>query len=395
MSEHPRDDEDLQSFLDGDSALSRRYKDASDEQPPAKVDAAILAASEWAVGAGPGRGGQRSAPERPGGAVRGGSKWWDKLFSRWSVPLATAAVVVVAATLTLMIERDPELERIERDYDSVALNAPDKRAEEAEQTQTMAGQSDTVDADQPAPAASSRPASAIVKSEAAGAENDSKPARSTAPERLAFRPVQEDDAVAAANAVARKQAADRKEAAGATGRQETPAEPVLGEFAGNVAPPAAEPARSSELESKLVDNAVPVERRREADASRVDADVATEEAAAPVAAPTQAFSPAPATAVETEPADVIGDRDGATAPSGMSSARVPAPANSDTRSAARDPEQWIADIEEQLALGNRELARAAVRNFRERYPDYKLPDALAELLPADESGTGASGMEDQ
>ncbi|KPK32801.1 MAG: hypothetical protein AMJ66_06295, partial [Betaproteobacteria bacterium SG8_40] len=177
--------------------------------------------------------------------------------------------------------------------------------------------------------------------------------------------------------------------------QETPAEPVLGEFAGNVAPPAAEPARSSELESKLVDNAVPVERRREADASRVDADVATEEAAAPVAAPTQAFSPAPATAVETEPADVIGDRDGATAPSGMSSARVPAPANSDTRSAARDPEQWIADIEEQLALGNRELARAAVRNFRERYPDYKLPDALAELLPADESGTGASGMEDQ
>ena len=28
-----------------------------------------------------------------------------------------------------------------------------------------------------------------------------------------------------------------------------------------------------------------------------------------------------------------------------------------------------------------ELAKAAVKNFRSRYPDYKLPDALEKLLP--------------
>ena len=55
------------------------------------------------------------------------------------------------------------------------------------------------------------------------------------------------------------------------------------------------------------------------------------------------------------------------------------PAASGSRSAGRDPDEWIADIEEQLALGNRELARAALRNFRERYPDYELPEALQEL----------------
>ena len=56
------------------------------------------------------------------------------------------------------------------------------------------------------------------------------------------------------------------------------------------------------------------------------------------------------------------------------------PSSSGASSSGRDPDEWIADIEEQLALGNRELARAAVKNFRDRYPDYELPEALEQLL---------------
>lgn len=382
VSEHPRDDEELQSFLNGDSVLSRRYRQASDEQPPEKVDAAILAASQWAVGAEPGRGDRRYPGPRSGGAAHGGSRWWDRLFSRWGVPLATAAVVVIAATLTLMIERTPELERIEREHDSVALNAPAKPGAEAERS--LSGSNGEADAVQSAPAASPHQPT----SELAGAKSEepvaaSKPAPPSAPERIAFRPVQEEDAIAAANAVARKQAAERKETAGTTGRPATPAEPVLGAFADNVAPPVAGPAPSSEQKSAVVDIAAPVERRREAEALRVedgaDAQITRQQAAAPVATtPAQVFSPVPMASTETEPADVIAE--GATAAS---------PASSEARSAVRDPEQWIADIEEQLALGNRELARAAVRNFRERYPDYKLPDALEKLLPASDSTTDA------
>ncbi len=69
---------------------------------------------------------------------------------------------------------------------------------------------------------------------------------------------------------------------------------------------------------------------------------------------------------------------------------VPAPtvpvqsSSSGSSSSGRDPDEWIADIEEQLALGNRELARAAVKNFRDRYPDYELPEALEQLLSAND-----------
>ncbi len=404
MSEHPRDDEELQSFLEGNSALSRRYKDASDEQPPAKVDAAILAASEWAVGAEPDRGQQRSTPERPGGAAHVGSRWWDKLFSRWSVPLATAAVVVIAATLTLMIERDPELERIENGPDSVALNAPGMRADDAEQT--IAEQNNVADADQSRPAAPSRePAPAMAKPKREESERVEP-----APERLAFRPVQQEP-VAAKDSAARQQEAVSKEASSATGRAAMPAGPVLGEVAENVAQPAMPPAAglvpSTEEKSMVADVAAPVERRRDNDVVRTEdvaaAGVASEQTAAPATAETGAFSPEQTLVEETEPADGSGatlqtaaaEQDGASAPLDMSSSPTQTPASSDSRSSVRDPEQWIADIEEQLALGNRELARAAVRNFRERYPDYKLPDALAELLPANEPESAAPDMENQ
>ena len=100
VSDQPRDDE-LQAFLAGQSALSHRYRESSDELPPAHVDAAVLASARQAVESDNSRAGSR----------RSGWKWPRFSLMRWSVPLATAAVVVVAATLTLTIQRDPEIDR--------------------------------------------------------------------------------------------------------------------------------------------------------------------------------------------------------------------------------------------------------------------------------------------
>lgn len=400
VSEHPRDDEELEAFLKGDSTLSRRYREAGDEQPPAKVDAAILAASQWAVGADPGKDNQKRDSRRSVRASNAGSNWWSGFFSRWSVPLATAAVFVIAATLTLMIEREPELERIERQSDSIALNAPDKRSGDmlAELAQQDVDATAERSSASPSP---DEPASAPVKSKPEkSTQAQSEPvkasppaATSTAPRRLEFRPVEEEAPVVAKDSDA------RKEAVSASGRLEKPPAETVAGFAGDMAQPTAPPVEVSaslveekavvEQESVAEELVVPAERRRDNDAM-LAGDI-----------PPTEMSPDQSTAAVTglagaqrnaaEPADEIAslqaqseESDALMAPPPTQFApaqSVPvSPATSGTRSAGRDPDKWIADIEEQLALGNRELARAAVKNFRERYPDYELPEALEELL---------------
>ncbi|NIO40200.1 MAG: hypothetical protein GTO41_08400, partial [Burkholderiales bacterium] len=102
MSERPRDDEELQAFLSRESGLSRRYRESGDEQPPAHVDDAILAASRWAVGADRNRRTGRTSGSHYGASPQSGTRWRRSIVARWSVPLAMAAVVVVAVTLTIM-----------------------------------------------------------------------------------------------------------------------------------------------------------------------------------------------------------------------------------------------------------------------------------------------------
>ena len=71
-----------------DRELSRIYRDADAPEPPQRIDDAILAASRRAAGAGP-----RSA--RTG------------LARRWHMPVALAASVILAVTLTLMVLEQP------------------------------------------------------------------------------------------------------------------------------------------------------------------------------------------------------------------------------------------------------------------------------------------------
>jgi hypothetical protein len=395
VSEHPRDDDELRAFLERDSALSRRYREVSDEQPPAKVDAAILAASQWAVGADMGQVSQRPASAHRDGAAHAVSKRRPSVFSRWSIPLATAAVVVVAATLTLMIERDPGIDRpgidrMERQHDAIALNAPEEATEQTSATSDEAGVDRLAASSVPPvsmPAAAKleqvKPAPPRARSEQAVPSAPSA-ATSAAPKRLEFRPVQGGDA------------ATKKEAESTSGRSET----SLGEAAAKradsaiqLAQPARAPAPSAEEKSASADIAGPVVRRRDTDAS-LARDVPSGQTAEAVMAESEMPSTVPAgKASNAEPADTqladegtsieatIDERNAATAAPAAQSAPVQRATAVGPESGARDPEEWIADIEEQLAKGNRELAKAAVKNFRSRYPDYKLPDALEKLLP--------------
>lgn len=74
-------DEQLDDYLRGDSPLTRAYRETAREQPPARLDAAILA--QAGTGA-PRRGG------RP----------------RWLIPLSLAATVVLAVGVVLFATRE-------------------------------------------------------------------------------------------------------------------------------------------------------------------------------------------------------------------------------------------------------------------------------------------------
>lgn len=91
MSEDRREQEALEEFLQRRSRVSKAYRDASGEQPPAALDAAILAASRRAAGAG---------PRRLGWAAR------------WGTPLAAAAVLVLAVAVMLRYQDEPQIAQL-------------------------------------------------------------------------------------------------------------------------------------------------------------------------------------------------------------------------------------------------------------------------------------------
>lgn len=70
-----------------DETLSRLYREAPQAEPPARVDAAVLAAA------------RRAAAPRPGR-----QPWWR----RWAIPLSVTAVALLSASLTLLVSREPE-----------------------------------------------------------------------------------------------------------------------------------------------------------------------------------------------------------------------------------------------------------------------------------------------
>ena len=81
MVERKKDDRLLDEYLRGGSPLSRVYRETGREEPPAHLDAAILAQAKAAVGA------RRSKP-------------------RWFMPLSLAATVVLSVGVVLLMSRE-------------------------------------------------------------------------------------------------------------------------------------------------------------------------------------------------------------------------------------------------------------------------------------------------
>ncbi len=81
MAERKQDDRLLDEYLRGDSALARAYRETGREEPPAHLDAAILAQARAAT-----------APRRGG-------------KPRWLMPLSLAATVVLSIGVVLLMSK--------------------------------------------------------------------------------------------------------------------------------------------------------------------------------------------------------------------------------------------------------------------------------------------------
>lgn len=435
MSEHSHDDEELEAFLSRDSALSRRYRESSDEQPPEHVDAAILAASRWAVGADRisadrtssertgagttgadrnGRGARHTGSDF-GQALRAGARWRRSVVARWSVPLAMAAVVVLAVTLTITIERDPELDRIYQRYDSPAPaegeTVRDDAMAEADVAAPRPPAAKAVSPGLTATSSEPAPASPLAKQEPA----DTLPADllPQVKEQIARQPAQQNRLAARK----RSEMSQQGLAADQTVKRDTPATVAEEQVAEKVAPasttvapfpdgPSAETKAAGDGDAGMTDLddiarlgeaasvdeiASPVEARDdsafagaralpEAEQSPPAAAVAPGRqqalAPAPLAVPQEERETAEQEMAERGLAESVQPAEIAAA----ESVREPEPFREPVQ--IREPVRWIEDIEELLAQGRRDEAVDSLKAFRTEYPDYELPPDLLALLPA-------------
>lgn len=84
---NPPDEQQLDEYLRGESELSGTYRELPDSEPPAHLDAAIRAEAA------------RAARPRP-----------LQRWTRWTLPLAATATVLLAANLALLMRDQPEFE---------------------------------------------------------------------------------------------------------------------------------------------------------------------------------------------------------------------------------------------------------------------------------------------
>lgn len=90
----PKDDQMLDDYLRGDSSLTRAYRSAANEQPPAEVDEAILAAARAQL-----ESTNRTTRRRPA---------YSPFSAHWTIPVSAAAVLVITVGMGMFLTRDVE-----------------------------------------------------------------------------------------------------------------------------------------------------------------------------------------------------------------------------------------------------------------------------------------------
>jgi hypothetical protein len=278
--------------------VSARYREAANDEPSARLDAAILQAARAQAG----RGGVRR---------------------NWRVPAAVAAVLVVGVSLSFMtkevIDPPPPLEQRRGADAAPAASGMAKPA-----SPSLAMKSDAPPEAKEKRAFDSRPS----RERGARADREAGARQAPAADAVEVSPGQAVSSPAADIAPpAPPVAAAPATAASARPQASAPGEPALQDKAYEQQAP---------LQDRLAEKkAAPVEEARRLQSLR------KEEAAGIASGNVASASAAPQTA-----------------------------------------EQWVRQIEALVAQGRPAEAKARLAEFRKRYPDYRLPEALRKLEPA-------------
>ncbi|MDK2123616.1 hypothetical protein [Parachitinimonas caeni] len=311
--------------LPHDAELSALYRKLAVEEPATDIDDAILAASRRAVGSGP-------------RAMR-----WFK--SSWTAPLATAATLMVALSVALLV----------RDH------APSRQ----EQAVTLSEPPPAPAADAPAPAAAPAPASegatpplaeppkAAMPNEAAVAEKPPQALQKA--EKKSAPPVfSVEDAPAAASKAKDVAPAPVKPA------------PVMS------APAMSAPAMPAADAPPVMAAPEPVPMR-DAKRDRLQEKTVAESVAPPTAASRSgAGSGADAAVPTAKPASPITSERNSTR-------RLLGATSTESAVDEASPEQWANRIRKLINHGEHKAAREELDKLRKRYPDWSLPPDLAEF----------------
>jgi hypothetical protein len=341
-----------------DPRLDRLYHEASREEPPAHLDAAILAAAHREAGARP----------RPLSAR----------LHAWRVPVSIAAVVVLSVSLVTLVREEGGGEL---DSPTASMSSREVAKAPALQRAPVAGQTqDRAQPSEPASGAAGRsrerakqeqpPArddAAQTRQEAAKTAEDS--ARRAAKEELARREEQARRSAGAGQPAAPEARAPVPATSAPQPFQDAPAlreqhlapsDPVSGSsgslFGGTRGNGDRSESTGASSELKAAPEAGPVPREREA-----------------VAPPAQQPSVAPAPAMKQDmPRAKMAAR-----PPAKAASQASGPATALIRELELQPaEKWVEKVEALRRDGRRTEADELLVEFRRRFPDYSLPAEL-------------------
>lgn len=326
-----------------DARIDRLYREAGGDTPPARLDAAILAAAHREVGARP----------RP----------LSSTLRRWRVPISIAAVVVLSVSLVTLVQEEggnrlteippvappPALEQ-KATPPAPAAMAEAEREDRFAQRQPEGAAAPA--ASTPAPTAPSRPSAPV----------EARPAPADAAGGRALEPFP-----------GRRQ--EQQPPAAAVAPQPRAGAPVLADLLSKPAPAPSAPARDGtvvDIRSMAAESPSSLEAPVTQPAQAPASPAAAKEAAAAVAGRVMSSAPpAPVQpAAKPAPKAAVSDR-GRSVEAGGGAVLQRLPIWSDLE--RQPPEKWLERIEELRRVGRTAESNELLAEFRKRFPDHSLP----------------------